>query len=180
MPKIVAAFGCLNVSICCLCRIFVFFGVFFWGGATFSCSKPAKWKTELLLVRLKHQWRRVESLGSITKREDFGSRRCLKHIAVIMRSLLKGSSTGFLASSRCALVVPGVFFSHVLYVIMRMLLVRADSPVINSKQKPELHHLSSPFHLHLGFLSCCCFQKHQKASLLFCRELFLADAGVCV
>ena len=41
MPKIVAAFGCLNVSIFCLCRIFVFF---FLGGGDFQLLKTSKMK----------------------------------------------------------------------------------------------------------------------------------------
>ena len=149
MPKTCAAFGCLNVSICCLCR---------------------------LVSYLKHPWSRVESLSSITKRENFGSRRYLKHIAVITRSLLKKSSTRFLASSCCALVAGGVCLSRPLRYnedAARSCRLACDK----QRTEPELHHLSSLFHL--WWVSFQLLLPETSKSVTFILQSFYY-AGVCV
>lgn len=143
MPKAFAAFGCLNVSICCLCPSCVvsvcFFSDFHWHKNSKMKDGAASGSTETSAIR-------VESLSSITKRENFGSRCYLKHIAVITRSLLKGSSTRFLVSSRCALVAGGVCLSRPLRYnedAARSCRLACDK----QRTEPELHHLSSSFHL---------------------------------
>lgn len=143
MPKACAAFGCLNVSICCLCPSCVASLCFFWD---FHWHKNSKMKDGAASGSTETSAIRVESLSSITKWENFGSRCYLKHIAVITRSLLKGSSTRFLVSSRCALVAGGVCLSRPLRYnedAARSCRLACDK----QRTEPELHHLSSSFHL---------------------------------